>query len=287
MRRLLHHGIVDRDRRRCRERHGVEAAEVEIGLRECEGLFDAREHIRPERPEFREERRRLQHEHPAVPVVVARRDHALGRRTVGLLDEAADRERAFQARHAGAAVDVAVARLGRVRDDAERREQAGGRGVRGEPDRAMERCDVADRVVGREHEQQRIGVVLRQCQRSGGDGGCGVATDRFEQQQARLHAEIAELFGDEEAMLLVADHDRRFDAVQAVEACDGFLEHRAVIARQTQELFGIGAARQRPQAGAGAAAEDDGMDFHGLRWLRRRLPPGSRRDAARGVPGGW
>jgi hypothetical protein len=49
---------------------------------------------------------------------------------------------------------------------------------------------------------------------------------------------------------------------QLVEALRGLLK-QAVVAGQAQELFGEAGAREGPQAGARAAAEDDGGDVVG------------------------
>jgi hypothetical protein len=85
----------------------------------------------------------------------------------------------------------------------------------------------------------------------------GVASDRLEQNRLRLGAALEQLLGDQKAMTLVAHYERRAKVSDAGETRQRFLQHRA-LADQRQELFGVELARQRPQARARAAGENDG-----------------------------
>jgi len=81
-----------------------------------------------------------------------------------------------------------------------------------------------------------------------------------------LSGEHPELLGHQKSVGFVADHDRLHDAdpesgvlrLQAVQAAHRVLQH-GVLARQRQELFGEGLAREGPEAGSGTAREDHGL----------------------------
>ena len=69
------------------------------------------------------------------------------------------------------------------------------------------------------------------------------------------------LFRGEEAVGVVADQDRGDGAGQRGSAARGVLQQGPLV-RQLEELLGIALAGQGPQAGAGAAGEQD-RDEHG------------------------
>ena len=66
----------------------------------------------------------------------------------------------------------------------------------------------------------------------------GVASNRFEENTLCLRTELEQLFGDEEAMTLVAHHQWGADIRHVGEARERLLQHRA-FADERQELFGI------------------------------------------------
>jgi len=111
-------------------------------------------------------------------------------------------------------------------------------------------------VIGGQHEEDRVRRARLRMQRGDGDRGRGIAPDRLEHDVARRHARLAQLLGDQKAVLVVAHHERRADAFDAREAQRGLLDHGA-LAGERQELFRIERARQRPQARSRAAAQDD------------------------------
>jgi hypothetical protein len=129
----------------------------------------------------------------------------------------------------------------------------------------MEGGGVANLVVGGQHQQQRVGILNRK----GGEraGGGGVATGRFQDDAARRATRLAKLFGGEEAVLLVADDQRRGEA-QAIDGGSnpqGGVLQQAAVGAQRQELFWVEFARQRPQArsrSAGQQHRNDGL--HGI-----------------------
>ena len=259
---LFHHRIVDGNRGAGRERSLVQAAEVQVHAARRQRLPCRGEHGRLELLQLLDIGRGAQHEHAAVPEVVAGCDEAPGIGKIRLLDELPDRVGVLEARHRGPAADVAVAGFGAVGDDAEGGQESlvGGGGRR--RDGAVERGRVLDHVIGRQHQQQRGRVGFGKLHGGGGHGGCRIPADRFEQQQLRRDADGAQLFGDQKPVFLVADHDRCLDARGALQAQHRLLQHR-VLRGQAQKLLRIGAARQRPEAGAGATAQDDGRDGHG------------------------
>ena len=184
------------------------------------------------------------------------------RRGDRLLDEPRDREGARCVVERGADGDVAVAGLGRGRAHAERHDVAGARGLRGGGEVRVQHVGVGDHVIGGEQPQHGVGIVLGDQDRGGGDGGGGVAANRLQQDARGDDAGGAELLGDQETVLLVAHDDRRGEAV-AAGAERGFLE-QGVLGDQRPELLGEALARDRPEAGAGAAGEDDRNDGGGV-----------------------
>ena len=122
----------------------------------------------------------------------------------------------------------------------------------------MQRRGVGDRMVGGEQPQHRVGVVFGDQDGGGGDRGGAVAADRLQHDARRGDAGGAELLGDQEAVLLVAHDDRRREAL-AVGAQRGLLQQGA-IGDQRPKLLGEAFARDRPEARAGAAGEDDWDD---------------------------
>jgi len=164
--------------------------------------------------------------------------------------------------------DVAVAGLRARGLDAEHGELAGGGHLRGQGGRRDEGIDVGHRVVGCHDEQQRIVAVLLPHEQ-GGDRGrrCGVAGLGFEHDRRVLDADLAQLFGDDETVTVATDHERRRGAGYGLRALHGGL-HQAGVAQQTQELLGIGFARQRPEPCARAAGQQAGNDHCGLPPIR-------------------
>ena len=184
------------------------------------------------------------------------------RRGDRLLDEVRDGEGARRIVERGADGDVAVAGFRRGRAHAEGDDVAGAGGLRGGGEVRVQHVGVGDHVIGGEQPQHRVGIVLGDQDRGGGDGGGGVAADRLQQDARRGDAGGAELLGDQEAVLLVAHDDRRGEAV-AAGAERGFLE-QGVLGDQRPELLGEALARDRPEARAGAAGQDDRDDRGGV-----------------------
>ncbi len=120
-------------------------------------------------------------------------------------------------------------------------------------DRGVKGGDVGDDMIARHHEQQRVGVGLRDGER---DRGGGVARHRLDEQ--RLFA-IAHLFAHHRDMAVAAEDNGWQEIGARGRALDGLAE-QAALAVQQQELLRAGAARFGPQAGACTAAQDEGLD---------------------------
>ncbi|MOA02325.1 hypothetical protein D3C78_1217720 [compost metagenome] len=186
-----------------------------------------------------------EHEHAAVPEIVAAGQVVAGGGQVRLLDEAVNCKAAGT--HGGALLNVAVAGFRVGGDDAEGHQLAGGGQRQCGLDAGMEGRHVLDQVVGGEHQQDRIVGLGDRLQRRQGDGRRSVAADRLKQDAGALHTQLAQLLGSEEAVLLVADQPRQAD-IQSIQTLDGRLQHGQLGIGQRQKLLGIELARQRPQA---------------------------------------
>lgn len=119
---FLHHRVVDRDVRAGGEHVCVEADEVVVALGGFEREFCLAGDFRCMAMQFLHVRGCLQHEHAAVPVVVAVAEEAFGRRCVGLFDECIDLVDLLAVRDGLAATDIAEAGMRFRRRDTERDE---------------------------------------------------------------------------------------------------------------------------------------------------------------------
>ena len=156
------------------------------------------------------------------------------------------------------AADIAETSLWRVRRDAEGHEGAGRRKRGGIANGGGKAIGVSDDVIGRRDQHQGFAVLRREHQR----GNCrcrrGVAPDRLQHDARWRRADFAHLFGQDEAVALVAEQKRRREA-RAGEAHCRILQH-GVVADQAQQLLGIIGARQRPQPCAGATTQNHRMN---------------------------
>ena len=115
-------------------------------------------------------------------------------------------------------------------------------------------------MVGRHDEEDRPRVALQRREGGDGDGGRGVAPERLEDDGSARDAEGAHLLGDDEAMLLVGDDDRRLEQGLVADPQGRLLQH-GLRSDQGQELLRIGLPRQGPEAGPGAAGQEHGNDL--------------------------
>jgi len=209
--------------------------------------------------------RGLHHEDPAVPVVLAAGHVALSGLPVRLLDELFQRTRALARRKHGTGANVAVSRFCAVGHDAEGHERAASCRGRTHGDRVLKSAQITDDVVRRHHEQN--GVPLLRCgERGQRERRRGIASHGLEHDLRRTHPDLAQLLGDDEAILLVRDHERaRVDlgCGKAPQPRRGLLEQRTLTGER-QQLFGIALARSRPQSGSRAPGENHALDGHGV-----------------------
>lgn len=177
---LLHYRVVDRDIRAGCERFGVETEKVVIPLGGFEREFCVAGDFRCMAMQLLHVRGRLQHEHAAVPVVVAVVEEALGRRCVGLFDKRVNLIDLLAVCDGRATADVAEAGVRFRRRDAERDKVlicCDGRRLIGRSDE----CGlVEDDVVRRQYQQQCVGGFVQSEQRGDRDCGRGVAAYRLE-----------------------------------------------------------------------------------------------------------
>lgn len=206
-----------------------------------------------------------EHEHAGVPVVATLLQVAFGSGSVGLFDEGLDWQ-GVGARACG--LDIAVAGFGLVGGDAQDDDAAGGGLGDGLVHGRGEGGGLGHSLVGGGDDQDGVLPAFHGRQGRQREGRGGVAALGFEQGAAQFNAGFAQLFGRQKPVLFASDDERGADldvrVAQLGQALRGLLE-QTVVAGQAQELFGKTSARQGPQAGARAAAQDDGGDVdHGL-----------------------
>ena len=103
---------------------------------------------------------RVEHEHAAIPVVLSRIDEGLRALEVRFLNELID---AMHATDRSSPADVAVAGLRGTGHDAESRKSPLVHDGERRAHRRLERRDITDDVIGRQHEEHGIRL---------GGGGC-------------------------------------------------------------------------------------------------------------------
>ena len=84
-------------------------------------------------------------------------------------------------------------------------------------DRGAKRCRIGDVMIGGEYQHHRIVSARHRLQRGQRDCRRGVARSRFQHDRAPFDADRATLFGDDEAMVFVADQIR-WRGIDALES---------------------------------------------------------------------
>ena len=102
-------------------------------------------------------------------------------------------------------------------------------------------------MVARHDDEDRLGVFLDGGDCGDGDGGRGVAGDRFENDRSWLDAHVLGGVGNKEAMVVIGENDRGAIAFALRQPLQRRFEQAAlVVAVQFQELFWI----ERPSIAA-------------------------------------
>ena len=265
----LHHGVVDALRAAGQEGFGSRAHEAHRAVAAAHGLHARAGHGRLAglqdvgRMLFE---RGQQHagageEDAGVPQHVALQQQRLCRSGRGLFDEAGHAVAAVGA--VGALLDVAVGAARKTGHHAVGDDGAGQCGGHALADGLGKRCGVGNVVVGRAEQQQRVLPVLAG-QQGGQRHGRGRVAPGGLQQHLAAGVAAAQRIGHQKAVVLGRHtHHRLATPGQAAKR----ELQQALVAHQGHELLGKALAAQRPQAGAGATAEDDrgdgGVGCHG------------------------
>ncbi len=237
---VLHHCVVDGVRWTALEGLAVQADEIEILLRLFAGFAAARDHFRVLFLQLLEIGGGTEHEHAAVPEVVAGLEVHAGSGQVGFFHEAVDAEGFLVLLQGGSTLDVAVAGLGVFGQDAEGDQVSLFRQCFPALDGLLKSFEVLDDVIGRKYEHHRVFLVGAQVQRGYRGSRGGVPSHRLQQDVRFPVASFLQLLRHEEAMLLVADdHGIAFGNVRGTVA--GLLQH-GDLGDQGPELLGVGLA---------------------------------------------
>ena len=98
------------------------------------------------------------------------------------------------------------------------------RGLDPRLDRLPEGGSIADDVVGSEHQQQRVIARGHGLEGGNGHGRCGVAAHGLQQDRRGIHADLAHLLGHDEAVVFVADQQRRLEICNSLQTLLGLLQ---------------------------------------------------------------
>jgi hypothetical protein len=128
--------------------------------------------------------------------------------------------------------NVAVPRLWSHGLNAKGRDVAFGCRRRRVPECGPERFIVGNEVIRWQQQHNTLGVDPLDEQRRNRRGRSGIAANRLQDDFRILTSDFTQLFGDDEAMLLVADDDRGV-AAHALCSCDSLLK-KGLLAQQGQ-----------------------------------------------------
>jgi hypothetical protein len=255
--RFLHHRHVEGHIRAAGEGFPLQPQEIEVGAVLFQRGAAGAHHLRGQPLQLRQDGTGLEQEHAAVPGEAARCQKRLGGGPIRLLNKAGDRHRCAGPGQGLLGFDVAIAGLRRAGHDPEGHQlpRLGRRHARRHC--LTEGRGVADHVVGRQHQQQWILPLGRGLQGRHRHRWTGVAADGLQQDAGELNADLAHLLGHDEAVVLVADQQRRRKPGQTLQALLGLLQQGFfAIAGQGPVLLGVAGPRQRPKPRACAAAQD-------------------------------
>ena len=254
-RQRLHHRVVDGIGRTGGKGVAIHTVEIEIGLALVVGGLHRLQDRRGVAPDQLQPTAGGQHEDAAVPQVATMLQILLRGFRVGLLDEFLQPR--GPVRHGLAAADIAISGVGAIGHDAEGHHLPLRRLGQTLAQRLVEGLLVGNDMIGRHDQQHRVFAAGARMQCRQGQRGRGVAPHRLEQDVACGTAAGEQLVGDQEAVYLVAHHDRRLHpaVLQPVTTGRGGLQQGQLV-DQCMELLGKGLARERPQARARPAREN-------------------------------
>lgn len=257
----LQHPVVDRDRRAAREDllHGRPF----VGRGKRRGPFGKEAvDLREVAFERRKDALRRPDEDSGIPQVVARRQVAHGGLQIRLLAERGNRRNL----PGGCGLDIAVARIGTRRADADRHQRIARFGkLHAGGDVAAELLLVEDKVVGRRHDHRRRRLQRFEAEGRIGDTGGRITSDGFAQHL--LGPELGELL---ENQLPVGGirHDqkvlRRDDWRKTLER---MADEALPRTQNIEKLLGEVASAGRPEAAADSSGHDDAVTIYSIRQI--------------------
>jgi len=251
---FFHHRVIHRVAAAVGKGIAVNPDKIAFFLRPGQGVPATGQDVRGKALQLLDIARGAEHEHAAVPVVLATGDKIRSALRIGFFHKAGNGECVFQSGVFNAATDIAVTGFGFVSDDAKGYQSALRGRFSGESYPGMEGSRIADHMVSGQHQHQRIIVVSQGMERRQRDCRSRVAAMGFEQNTVRSDAKLVQLLGHDKAVIFVADHQGRKN-IQASQPLHGFLNQR-VVRRQGQKLLGVGLARLGPKPRAAAAGEN-------------------------------
>ncbi len=110
-------------------------------------------------------------------------------------------------------------------------------------------------MIRRRQQHDRLGIALGGDQRGDAGGRSRAARDGLEHDAGAAEADLLELLGGQEAMLMPRQDDRL--AGQALRHPPTGLLKQRLVAGDLVELLGEGFTRKRPKARARSSAEDE------------------------------
>ena len=152
-------------------------------------------------------------------------------------------------------LDIAVAGVGTVGLHPEHHEHPLLGGLDGGLYSLREGLGIGKDVIRRSQQHDGFRIALGGDQRGDAGGRSRAARDGLEHDAGVAEADLLELLGGEEAMLM-ARQDDRLSGQALRHATTGLLKQR-LVAGDLVELLGEGVTRKRPKARARSSAEDE------------------------------
>ena len=221
----------------------------EVMLRAREGCADGFEYARLEALQLAQKRTGMEHEDAAVPIVAAVVEIPARRIGIRLLEKRIHLESTrIRSAECGAAANVAIAGMCRVRFDAEQHELAHCRHLGSSTHGRDETGLVANHVVRGHNDEHSLGIVLDNGQR-GNRNGCGrIARHWLQNDRFGRNTRALELVADEKTMIVVAQENRVAEPGLRSEPAQGCAEEGWSLAvEEANELLGIHGSRERPE----------------------------------------